>query len=272
MVSEEESIEIQVARSWGKAIGRHRRAQIRESIGQQDINPADFVLFVRKAIQKDDRSLALLLYSYFDRFLLTRFRELIGGRTEELLGPERPLHHSYPRLVLAHGLRWIGDEVFNGLNLMRRIRNEFAHNVDVDGLCDDPIAGFQSSMPSVEDMIYKDDQRLEKTQTKLRLRSELSVRELYVLRSCFFIGQGMIDTISRPEFLQAGFPPEALHFDDPRTLPPNVKFLMAGTTCLMLLMCATEDYRKYLERRSSNLMELLSEWGERFDRRVARET
>jgi len=71
------------------------------------------------------------LAAYLDNCLAELFLQLskhpkeIG---ERLLAESRPLGAFGPKIDLAWSLGWISDEAYHDLNVIRRIRNEFAHD------------------------------------------------------------------------------------------------------------------------------------------------
>jgi DNA-binding MltR family transcriptional regulator len=251
MSQDEDDPVLDLVRNWSRAFAKRHRETVRAEINNIDIDAFRLARFVTRALRKDDRSVSLLLFSYFDEFMLSRIKSIIHRHANDLLGPERPLFHSYPRLLLAHGLGWISDDTYAGLNLMRRIRNEFAHNSEIDQFSDDPIIGLVASMPKVETMVY--DDRNGNTDGKYKPKAELSVRELYLLRSSFFVGNGIVELISHPQFIQAGIRPTALYADGRRAIPENIKLLMAVTVDLMVSVCAEPAHLKHIRKRGRTL-------------------
>ena len=56
------------------------------------------------------------------------------GGSDNLFDPDRPLGSFAAKIALCHRLGLVSDEVEHALQLVRRIRNEFAHSVGTAGL------------------------------------------------------------------------------------------------------------------------------------------
>lgn len=93
--------------------------------GSSKINVDAFSVSMRK---ESDRACAVLGGTILDCKLedLYRRRIIVNKNIFEFNGP---LGTFSSRILLAHSLAWI-DDVRNDLNCIRKIRNEFAHNID----------------------------------------------------------------------------------------------------------------------------------------------
>ena len=248
---------------WTRALVEHRQAEIRDQVNLEEIDSNEMFRFFDRARRKDDRSVALLLYAHVDDFLLNRFKSIVHRHTDELLGFERPLFHSYPRLLLAHDLGWISDDTYSGLNMMRKIRHEFAHNSEIDHFSEEPVRGFVSSIPKAETLLYeKDAQRAE---AELNPHETLTVRDLYLVRCAHLIGHSAVELISFPAFLKAGLTPYAVFPKDLSETPNNVKHLIATTIDMMLSICGKPDQLKKFRRQGQTLEQRYAKWVQNFD-------
>jgi hypothetical protein len=80
---------------------------------------------------ESDRACAVLGGSLLDHKLEQACqRRMINNKN--LFEFNGPLGTFSSRILLAHSLAWIDDDIRNDLNSIRKIRNEFAHNVNHD--------------------------------------------------------------------------------------------------------------------------------------------
>jgi DNA-binding MltR family transcriptional regulator len=85
-------------------------------------------------IKESDRAAAVLAPAYLDALLDDLLREFLRETkaVDNLLSPSRPLGTYSARIDLVHALGFVSDETQRDLHLIRKIRNEFAHNVDTN--------------------------------------------------------------------------------------------------------------------------------------------
>lgn len=90
--------------------------------------------------RESDRAVAVLGPAYADTLLedLLRAFLLEGKSSDALLGVEGALGSFSSRINLAHALGLIRDGTHHDLELIRRIRNDFAHRVDLHSLEEGP--------------------------------------------------------------------------------------------------------------------------------------
>ena len=93
--------------------------------------------FVEQFDQESDRGAALICAALLDeqlRSLIAAFLIEDESEVEELLGSEskleRPLSHFSARIRAAYCLGLISEDERHDLTLIRRIRNDFAHDLD----------------------------------------------------------------------------------------------------------------------------------------------
>lgn len=86
-------------------------------------------VFMKQLMEESDRGAALVGVAYLDELLVRLFkaRMLTENASEELFGRFGPLSSFSSRIDVAYCLGWIGPETYRDLNLLRKIRNEFAH-------------------------------------------------------------------------------------------------------------------------------------------------
>ncbi|MGH1460743.1 MAG: MltR family transcriptional regulator [Neptuniibacter sp.] len=80
--------------------------------------------------EESDRACAVLGAALLDARLEGLFRSRFKHGADELLSNSGPLGTFSARSQLAFALDWIDANVFHDLNVIRKIRNEFAHSFD----------------------------------------------------------------------------------------------------------------------------------------------
>ena len=86
-------------------------------------------VFLKQLMKESDRGAALVGFAYVDTLLTRLFKAkmLPEKLTEELFEGFGPLATMAARIKVAYCLGWIGPETHHDLNLLRKVRNEFAH-------------------------------------------------------------------------------------------------------------------------------------------------
>jgi len=86
-------------------------------------------VFSKQLMGESDRGAALVGAAYLDELLARLFKAKLFDQkiSEELLSGYGPLSSFSARINMAYCLGWIGPETYRDLNLLRKIRNEFAH-------------------------------------------------------------------------------------------------------------------------------------------------
>jgi DNA-binding MltR family transcriptional regulator len=105
--------------------------------------------------EKSDRASAITIFALFDDFLLEvlkrHFNPGIQGGFESLFEGSGFLSTAHSRIKLAAALSWILTANYHDLNILRQIRNRFAHHIDTKSFNDKIIAGYISSLPKLPD-------------------------------------------------------------------------------------------------------------------------
>ncbi|WP_200341958.1 MltR family transcriptional regulator [Rhodovibrio sodomensis] len=86
-----------------------------------------------EALSQNDRTTAIVLYAALDDLIVHHIKWHLreGKRTKKLFDRNGPLANSANRLDLIYALMWIDDGIYQVSHVFRRIRNDFAHNLDV---------------------------------------------------------------------------------------------------------------------------------------------
>jgi hypothetical protein len=92
----------------------------------------DFTVFLEQLRKESERGEVMISASVLDDLLRKTVEAflVVGGSAEKLLtGFNAPLGSFSSRIEAAHALGLISDEEFHDANVIRKIRNEFAHTL-----------------------------------------------------------------------------------------------------------------------------------------------
>lgn len=113
--------------------------------------PNDLNDFDSRLHGESDRSAALLAAALLDAQLESLFRARLKYHQDRLLGFDGPLATFSTRIKVARALGWIDEEVESDLDLIRNIRNRFAHSFEQDLTFEDAeIRGWCSSLLTIQ--------------------------------------------------------------------------------------------------------------------------
>jgi hypothetical protein len=93
-------------------------------------SPIDLDVFTEHLSKETDRACGVLGGSVLDTSMERLLRKRLHKRQDDLLGPNGPLSSFSTRIAAAHGLQWIDDATASDLDVVRKIRNDFAHSID----------------------------------------------------------------------------------------------------------------------------------------------
>jgi hypothetical protein len=162
---------------------------VQEASAKLDLSPQRIKKVFDAARKEADRSAAIMMFALAE--------DLMIGAIERYCETKLPGKQGWDAVKSAHGLlgnasdrmtflyilRWIEPRTHADFDLMRKIRNRFAHHADVEGFgSDNEIRGYLSSMGQSEKELLKDF-----PSEKVKRREELSPRELYLIRSAFTV-------------------------------------------------------------------------------------
>jgi mannitol operon repressor len=109
-------------------------AEFREAIWETDPHYKAFYGALLEMNTETDRGIALVLTSFLDKILGDTLRAfLINNEAAKLLltGFNAPLGTFSSRIVACHALGLITDDEAAQINILRKVRNEFAHEIGV---------------------------------------------------------------------------------------------------------------------------------------------
>jgi hypothetical protein len=164
-------------------------------ISDVPIDTAESRSVFHRASEETDRSTSILIFAYIDdclrKYLRLRMDEAIRGGLDPLFTGFGILSTAHSRLTLAGALRWISPKTLDAINLIRRIRNEFAHRAPIRFFSDEPVKGLVHSIEKIED-IWLDLDEIK------HIRRPLSDRDVFLARAAVFAGQTIHDLVLLP--------------------------------------------------------------------------
>ena len=202
------------------------------AVSEIDLREESFKEFFSGLRSESDRALAIVTFAYIDERLRDLFEQAlnkeVAGGTASLLEGIAPLSSSNARIQLAAALYWLRPDTYHNLRLLRKIRNDFAHDSTANAFSHRRIAGLLTSMHPIENKI------IDAVRSITEFDRELIDRERFFIR-CVTTCQAMItEMASAPIASRMGLPPHALYRRDMKELPLPVQALMRSASIAIL--------------------------------------
>jgi DNA-binding MltR family transcriptional regulator len=216
-----------------KAMYEHAVEQGRAAVAAINF-PLDSIKSVfHQVLRAGDREAGIVIFALIDDLATDFFRQKLSGTAthgveETFLAGNGMLATTHNKISLLAGLEWIRSNVYRELTLLRKIRNAFAHHVNLRLFDDVPIRGYIGSMDRSEDAILISMSEGKRPET-------LSCRTKFIVRSAntvclmvedFAIIQASIAHRVHPGSILAG------EFEDQ---PENIKALLRTVAEISLI-------------------------------------
>ncbi|MEL7729725.1 hypothetical protein AAG612_09320 [Citromicrobium bathyomarinum] len=185
------------------------------------------------------RTYCILVVSFLEDTFRENFVErwqIRPSQRNDFFGANGPLSTFAQRITLASGMSWLPECFVNEAGLLRKIRNELAHNHRIHSLIQDPLLSWANNLKPAETVWineertrYRDAYDAADRETQLRIRifcvalhiiaavvsrskniaNELptNYRASEDWRGMTDIEQGLIDAMVRHAYLSLGIPP-----------------------------------------------------------------
>lgn len=200
---------------------------VRQRVKLVDLPLRHFHDVFSEALAETDRSTSVLIGALVDDLLLWALkRELVGlnkSLNESLFGSNGPLSTLRNRINLLLALGWISPKTTENIDLIRKIRNEFAHRSTCRTFDDQKIAGLVSSMGGF-------NQAFEAGQLELKA---LNYRQRFLMYAAVSASSLLKESVEAPLAMKSAVPVQlvATEFDD---LPKNLMSLNVLAAHIML--------------------------------------
>lgn len=157
------------------------------------------------ARERDTRTFCILVGSFMEDTFKANFIEqwaIEKKQLAEYFGANGPLSTFSQRLIIASGLNWLPPALQKDAGLIRKIRNEMAHNHRVHSLNQEPLLSWANDIGQVEmtwlnspDRRYASAYGAANMETRLRVR--VFTQSLMILASA----------ITNPKLIENSLPP-----------------------------------------------------------------
>ncbi|RDI61871.1 hypothetical protein [Microvirga subterranea] len=167
-----------------KAIYGVQLNRVREEVRAMEIQHGKIARVLEEIQTETDRSAAILLFALMDDTLIFYLQKFLNpnikGGLASVFEGSAMLSTAHSRITFAAMLYWISPETYSNLNLVRRIRNIFAHHTEVRDLNHSTVSGIVHSLDKFESFV------LELPSVK-ELDVKLSIRGLFIARCALLI-------------------------------------------------------------------------------------
>ena len=203
------------------------RDYFRTSISETQLYEGELRAFFEGLTTESPRALAIVAFSYIDEKLaILMQRHLspdISGGLNSLFQGFGPLSTASGKLKIAASLRWLTPRTYRHLELLRKIRNEFAHSPFLNSFDDAPVRDFIGQFEPLEKPLWG-------FMADLLLPYEnVSRRQLFHIRATLTCAQMIEEVTAAPLALTMGLSPRALHEDGHDSVPKVFRELLRAS-------------------------------------------
>jgi DNA-binding MltR family transcriptional regulator len=175
----------------------------------------------------DDRLASILIFALIDDVMLCLLKanmnsKMKGGLPRVFEG-QGMLATASSRLTLADALGWIDAETLADADLLRKIRNHFAHNVSTRSFSDSPVSGWLTSMKPRERRYLEVVGAVAPGEShRFKESSDLNLRHRFVIRSADVVSQMCLELATFPSALRHRVDPKHM-FSDWDKMPSSLQ-------------------------------------------------
>ncbi len=223
-----------------KALYEHKIKEARAAVADLELPLQDIELTLIEVRDcADDRCAAITIFALMEdimMLLLTRnMNSKLKGGLGKIFEPSGILGTASSRITMAAALGWISKETQAQLDLLRKIRNEFAHSVTTRRLTDSPVSGWISSMHASESMFESGAAAARKVRPQYTVRpiKSYSTRQKLVARGATLLRQLVFELTALPHAHRHGVAAEHI-FGDMDEMPKAAADLLRSITRIML--------------------------------------
>lgn len=203
---------------------RGMRDYFRKVIGESQLHEEELLEFFGGLIAESPRALAIVAFSYIDEKLAMLMRQHmnpeISGGLDSIFNSFGPLSTASGRIKIAAALRWLTPSTYRHLELLRRIRNEFAHSAFLNSFDESPVKDLMGQFEPLEMGLWKT------MADRLLPYEDVSRRQLFHIRATFTCARMIEEITCAPRAITMGLSPTALHEDGFDAVPKPFKELI----------------------------------------------
>lgn len=227
----QKAVEAAAAAMYNLAVSR-----VKTEVASTIINYNKFDAVLGEIQSTDDRSTVILIFAFIDEMLAIYLREHlnnnINGGVDKLFETWGMLATANARITFAYSLFWINDNTYRDANLIRKIRNMFAHNPEISSFSDGRVSSIVHSMSQYEKPM-RDDPIIKLNDRKL------TVRQCFLFRSTAVLLNMVVELIVMHRAkLEKVHMKAVVNFDN---MPDNLASLQRQLIRYMLIFISEES-------------------------------
>ena len=217
-----------------KAMEAEHHRQLTEHLAQFSLDSSGYLEFFLSIVNESDRALAIVAFAYVDERLKELFARAlnpeISGGTKSLLDGMAPLSASGPRIQMAAALFWLKPSTYKNLDLLRKIRNAFAHESAANELTNSKIRGLVSSMIPMEQPV------LDAWRGETASPNNIGLRAQFFIRAAITCQCMIAELSAYPVAQRMGMSPKQVFSMGYEALPDEYKELARAAARVSLVM------------------------------------
>jgi DNA-binding MltR family transcriptional regulator len=200
--------------------------QLIDAVSKITYDSGKALAFFKSCDKESDRATPVLIFSFIENAIRELFaKELCPetpGGVKSLFEPFGPLSTTSARIKMLAALEWISPRTANNMDLIRKIRNNFAHDPPEDGFLNEKIKSLIESMYPYEAPLLEPT-LLKRLKLPLIDSNQLVGRVLFVTRAALTFSNLVQELMTHPKALRMGLPAGAALARGHERLPKNLK-------------------------------------------------
>jgi DNA-binding MltR family transcriptional regulator len=196
--------------------------QLIDAVSSRAFDSNKALAFFQSCDNETDRATPVLIFSYIENAIRELFSAELSpgtpGGVKSLFDAFGPLATTSARIRMLAAIDWISPETAKSLDIIRRIRNEFAHNPPDDGFLNEKICSLVGSIHSYEEG-FLEPSFLKSLDLPVVDQTKLDGRTLFVIRTGLAFSHLVQELLTAPKALRLGLPASAALARDHKKLP-----------------------------------------------------
>lgn len=169
--------------------------------------------FLMSCYNESDRAAPVLVFSFIENAIRELFSlELEVDSDKELdsiFGPFGPLATTSSRIRILSVLGWISKNTAKSLDILRRIRNQFAHDPPAEAFRDSRIESLLGSLPHFETHLF-DTEYLRSIGIEVTELPRNDSKTIFLARAAFVFSILFVELSTFPSCRRAGLPANSI--------------------------------------------------------------
>jgi DNA-binding MltR family transcriptional regulator len=161
---------------------RAMRDYFRELVSDSPLYEDELTKFFESLAAESSRALPIVAFSYIDEKLATLMRGHmnpgVSGGLDSLFNSFGPLSTASARIKMAAALNWLSPMTYRHLEILRKIRNAFAHRPFLNSFDESPVRDYLGQFEPAEKSLWSTS-----VADKLLPYDEVPLRQLFHMRA-----------------------------------------------------------------------------------------